>query len=63
MEDNNISLEQFLESFNINEQIKILQETDSVFKGYIKDVSFKILNNTYVQENSVYLDDNFIEIF
>lgn len=65
MENNKISLEQFLESFNIDEQIKILKENDVIFKGRIKKVPFKILNNYYVQENSVYLDNNFIiiEIF
>lgn len=65
MENNKISLEQFLESFNIDEQIKILKENDVIFKVRIKEVPFKILNNTFVQANSVYLDNNFIiiEIF
>ncbi len=65
MENNKISLEQFLESFNIDEQITILEEDNIIFKGIIKEIPFKILNNSYVQANSVYLDNNFIiiEIF
>ena len=41
MENNKISLEQFLESFNIDEQIKILKENDVIFKGRIKKVPLK----------------------
>lgn len=62
MENSIISLEQFLESFNLNEQIKILEEDNIIFKGIIKEIPFKILNNSYVQENSVYLNNNVVII-